>query len=724
MQSRGVSSLDGQGTEAWGMRMQNILFNHASHEDAKLFAMRMRMGGWAISFNHSFYGYYDRFWKGKDKRPEFFAKGYEDRAEPPQLCYTNPKLIEHVIGEARAAFDGGAESYGVVPMDTADQCKCPDCSALLDLNKDKTFSPASASRLIWSFTDKVAREVAKTHPGRYIGQLAYFDYTKFPTGMKLSPNIISGPCVGFNMNETLDPETNNEMKMYKEWIAEKKETGRILSCWIYQCFPNETGGQRGFNNLPGFHANTLVKYMRMMAADKIEGIYLCGISAHIDGYLTLKLMDDPNLDLEKTMAEFFTLYYGPAGVPLRKFYDAVEKSFAMQKTYGVVQMSYDRPGMRALMMNCEAWIKEAKKLAQSDEQKKRVALFEDAVWNHMKKGFQQYAEKCGGNDPYPISPISVPTEREDGKFGNALKMTGVFGVWEHGFSDEQGTMEAWVKVGMGRTLFQIEGREPRSSHKVFRAPSYVDPKTNQKKADIFVYETKVGGQSSEISTKPMGEGWHHLMATWSAKEKKKRLYVDGKLQAGGPYQKTSCSTAFRFGIGGQAEEFDFKGLYSDSWGNIDEVRVSNVVRPPTLPGAPFKTDANTLILFHFDEPAGKTPLESSGRDWTQFQKTLSTASNTSSVPAYVPGAGAAAPIQKATDTEAPASPAAAAPPAKSAAIPGKEYVTLKKPVNAQMRFGSVTIGTGTRLKVISADSKSYQADFNGSAVMVPADAAE
>lgn len=614
--SRSSIGFRGQGFEEFGARMNNILYNNADGNAADLYAMRMRQGGWRINFSHSFLNYYDRFWKEKDRRPQYFAKGYEDRAEPPQLCYTSPELIEHIVSEARASFDAGHEGFGLVPMDNWNHCKCENCKPLYEEVKDVPFSNGKSSRLIWSFTDKVARELLKTHPNHYVGQLSYADYFALPERMELSPNIIAGPCIGASTWTSLDPEKNSELKLYKEWITEKQKSGRVLSCWIYQCFPNETGGTRGFKNHPGFHAHLLDKYMKMLADDKVEGIFLCGVSSFIDGHLTLRLMDDATLDINKELDAFFPAFYGPAGVPLRKFYDAVESSYAKQAVGGTLQESYDRPGMGPLIKNCALWIEEARKLVVTEEQKQRFRLFHDAVWMHMKEGHTKYLEKFGGKDPYPFSFITEPKDREEGRFGTSLKSSGVFGLWNHGFNDEQGTIELWFKTATtGGTMVRIEGLDVESSHHIGRAPSYIDPKDGKKRYDRYFYRTVANGKTSELVCKPLSDGWHHLMATWNAKDGKMQLFIDGKLDSQGPYTKTSCAAARRFGIGGQTETFSGGGAVSNSWGNIDELRVSKVARQPIVQTEPHQPDKDTLILLHFDEPSGELPKDSSGRMW-------------------------------------------------------------------------------------------------------------
>ena len=72
------------------------------------------MGGEKYSCNHSFYGYYDRFWKKNPKCPElfvaahpdWFAQGYSANelkglgGRPPQMCFSSQGFIDQVVADA------------------------------------------------------------------------------------------------------------------------------------------------------------------------------------------------------------------------------------------------------------------------------------------------------------------------------------------------------------------------------------------------------------------------------------------------------------------------------------------------------------------------------------------------------------------------------------------------------------------------------------------------
>lgn len=308
-------------------------------QDAALFMRRMRLGGRDLYSMHSFDDYYSRFWKKDAKRPEvfegrrpeFFAQGYPKSDPPPQLCYTNPALIEQVVKDCRAKYDAGAEKVDLVPMDNDSHCKCAGCRALLNLqDNDGFFSSGRASDLFFSFANRVAAELRKSHPDRFVGTLAYYDYARLPrTITAIEPNILVGPCLHVR-NWWCSPMKANDLDFYKSWV--RKVPGRIHCLVVYQCFPGDATGGR-FKCFPGFHAHMLADAMKMFHEDGVRGIHLCGVAEYIDGYLTLKMMDQEDVDVDQALDEFFALYYGAAAGPMREIHDLIEQTFSNPANY-------------------------------------------------------------------------------------------------------------------------------------------------------------------------------------------------------------------------------------------------------------------------------------------------------------------------------------------------------------------------------------------------------
>lgn len=389
--------------------------------DWNLFWHRLRAGGRPFKVNHSFYGYYSRFWKqDKNKpevfvsrRPEFFAQGYPKNAKPPQMCYTNPDFIAQVVEDARNFFNGKGLPYGAVargnyfalePMDNPYQSKGQACSALLKPQKEGVpyAEERRASDLVFGFVNKVAREIKKSHPDKYLSVLAYGDHFFPPQHEELESNV--AVMMSLRVRNWWVPYIKqHDMTIYKAWIAEAEKSNRQLYVWLYYCFPEEIARGKHFAVFPGFFAHTLAKQIKMFAEDGVQGVFLNGLGEQVDTYITFKLLDDPTLDVDKLLNEFFTRYYGDAGKPLEQLYREIESVYSdprsypesvrnttVLRTHQTEELAWKYLGTPERMDRWKSLVAEAVKLANTDLEKKRVEKFVSAVWQPMFEGFTSY----------------------------------------------------------------------------------------------------------------------------------------------------------------------------------------------------------------------------------------------------------------------------------------------------------------------------------------------
>ena len=626
----------------WGLVSSRV---PASSPDHHVFCLRLKMGGRRMLVTHSFEGWPERFWEKnpqlpnvfEKKRPEFFAMNRDGSRNPNQMCFSSPELLEQVIKDARAFFDKGQtthravswsdeqeqpEAYVIAPRDTpVADCQCPKCAARIDKGKWGPFTSGRSSETWWDFANKVQKAINKSHPGRHIVAYAYFDYAYYPKTLEVDRNILVTPCL-HTPYWFASWDRRIDLGCYKPW-ASKMPRGNIISMWLYQCFPWETGDQyhQNFKVFPSWHAHLLDKEMKMFARDGVRGIFLCGVTPYIDGYLTYKLMDDPTLDVDKTLDEFFTGYYGAAAEPMKKLYLSIEKTYCNTSNYSEGVRSGTGSGGQSAEIwfwlgrpeRMESWgklLEEAKAKADTDAAKKHVAVYEKDIWrDHMQQGYNTWLSKQpGGKHPWPLYLGAAKTMKWHAvKAAPFIKnvffrdTANGFSVYETGFDDQKGTMEAWVSCGEPADnhwhgtgpLFDVVNLKPESSHRV-----WVD---GDVKRGVLIpkYETKVDGKTSLIVGKPMtANQWHHIAACWHAEKGAMALYVDGKLSGKAKYTATECAgEAFTIGRPG--------------FGPIAEVRLSNVVRRPDVQKNPYKTDENTLSLLHFDEEPGERIKDSS-----------------------------------------------------------------------------------------------------------------
>jgi hypothetical protein len=416
-------------------------FKQAKDKLNHLYLLRVRNGGEYAHCNHSLYGYYDRFWKKNPKKPEifeksepkWFAQGWGD-AKPEQMCYTNPELVDQVAKDADNYFNGkgihpfggqpcnwfwGKNFFAVVPQDNGFYCKCPKCQALLK-ETDGTNGRDRSSTLMFNFVNEVARKVAKTHPDKWISCLAYAGYMA-PPKFKLDKNVIVQFCFDSNRAPMFTKAYQNQLKYLKEWVERRK--GLPVYLWLYYTFPKEIADNGNWYCFPGFFAHSIDKQFKLYRDYDIKGMFHCGYGQDVESYVTFRLMDDPSLDVDVLLDEYFGRLFGPAGEPLKKMYLMIEEIYENpdnypKEAYGhqSFRIAWDCLGTAERMKTMQGFMDEAKKLADTDLRKKRVELWGKAIWDYMKTGRAKFEERTSA----PIPSVNVPAV--SGANGDANKV--------------------------------------------------------------------------------------------------------------------------------------------------------------------------------------------------------------------------------------------------------------------------------------------------------------
>ncbi|MFA5203109.1 MAG: DUF4838 domain-containing protein [Lentisphaeria bacterium] len=415
----------------------------------RLFQLRHREGGVIARCNHSLYGYYDRFWEKNpaapslfvEKKPDWFAQGYQGR--PPQMCYASDGLIRQLTEDARAYLDGKKTGgqlgifwqprppnpFPIEPMDNGSFCKCARCQALLAKARPECsyFSNGQYSDYFFRFVNAVAQDVIQTNPQDELVTLAYGSHAA-PPSFPLAKNVAVHFCFAWNRGPYQE-EYAHEIGLLKQWAKQQ----RPLYLWLYDTFPKEVADAVKFHCWPGFFAHTLDQQMKLFHQLGVRGFFYCGYGQDLEAYLSYKLMDDVSLDVNTLMDDYFSRLYGPAGPPMRAFYRLVEETYCDPRNYDpadrhqTMPIAWGKLGTPERMAQLGEHMRQAKALAATDLQKKRVELFELSVWSYMVAGRQQYVERSAASIP----SITVP--RVAAAHGDSAKIdwskAAVLGSW-------------------------------------------------------------------------------------------------------------------------------------------------------------------------------------------------------------------------------------------------------------------------------------------------------
>ncbi|MFO7824484.1 MAG: DUF4838 domain-containing protein [Cyclobacterium sp.] len=251
-------------------------------------------------------------WDGKSVQPE------------AQLCLTNPEVLEIVCENLQKAIDQnpGAKYWSVSQNDNVNYCRCEHCAALDAQNaafapEEKLYKthgseyPALGMGSMLTFVNKVAERF----PDKIISTLAY-QYTRVPPkDLVPADNVNIMLCsIESTRNEPLesgDPAFSEDLKGWG------KLTDNIL-VWDYNI---------QFSNLlsPFPNLRTLQPNIRFLKENRVSAVFAQGNIqsggefADLRAYLLTKLVNDPEIDLEKEMTEFLLAYYGQAAGHIKAY---------------------------------------------------------------------------------------------------------------------------------------------------------------------------------------------------------------------------------------------------------------------------------------------------------------------------------------------------------------------------------------------------------------------
>jgi hypothetical protein len=431
----------------------------AKRARVKLFLLRMRAGGEKTNCNHSLYAFYDRFWTQNPKNPtafeaehkDWFAQGYSN--QPPQMCYTNPGLVKQVATDAANYFDHGGypktpwqgtypgyhwgeNFFAVEPMDNASFCKCAACQKWIHQEASRTvYSTGRDSDYFFQFVNAVAKEVLPTHPNKHIVTLAYATHAYPPTMVKLDPRVAVQICFAANRNMWCTAEYRNDLKALEAWV--KEDPNRPLYLWLYYTFPVEIANNGKFHCFPGFFAHTIDKQFKLFARSRIRGMFHCGYGQEVEAYITFKLMDNPTLNADDLLRDYFAGLYGHAAEPMRELYQAIEATYSNPanypadirdgkvSTHQTVQLAWGTLGTAERMAHFATLLEQAKAAARTAKEQAHIRLFELSTWSYMTEGRRKYVERSSAPIPAVKAPcVSVVRELTAVPWARAAGMGG------------------------------------------------------------------------------------------------------------------------------------------------------------------------------------------------------------------------------------------------------------------------------------------------------------
>ena len=268
--------------------------------------------------------------------PEYYMLVNEKRdivSRGGKPCLSSAGLARANVEFARAYFDiYGAATVSVMPTDGyVNLCQCDLCRGK---GTPELGYRGQLSDYVWGYTNRVAKELLKTHPDREVSCYAYGAYRLPPKKIaKLSPNVVVGICqsrAGFQ-----DRATRKEFLDLRQAWLKKLSGDKRLYIWEYYLHGRPGRSHEG---LPAFFPRLIAEDLRSLKGiGKGEGIEVytrrepspeVALAVnHLNCYVTARLWWDADQDVDALLNEYYRNFYGPAAKPMQAFIEYCEANW-------------------------------------------------------------------------------------------------------------------------------------------------------------------------------------------------------------------------------------------------------------------------------------------------------------------------------------------------------------------------------------------------------------
>lgn len=400
----------------------------------RLWEIRHGGGSKIIAINH----YPDSTrWKQRFAKdhPEYFAllangkrdlpDNLDDQESPKyrkyrsHLCYSNPDVRKETLKDIDAFFSGKPstarnipmhpryvdnkgwapgscyqDTFSILPHDSFKRCRCKECNKLFFEDLDYL---SMNTDLVFNHVSKVAQEVQKKWPNKFITCLAYSSYSFPPqTIKKLPDNVIVGLCPGIinkPFNTITDKRYAQYIKLLKDWSAFNKQPLAVWLHFLYRwakpetyCIPMYLPHQQG-KMIKGTSKYANHAYIQL----NVDSVFY----DHMNRYITQKALWNPNIDVDALLDDYIKNYYGEKAYPVvKELLDDLEDTCSKYAAASAGRyVIYDAYLNKKRIEKYEKLIQKALSLTKGTKYEKHVKYLDKYLVQGIKKGYDLFKDK-------------------------------------------------------------------------------------------------------------------------------------------------------------------------------------------------------------------------------------------------------------------------------------------------------------------------------------------
>lgn len=269
-----------------------------------------------------------------EAHPEIYAVDQKGERQRDMMCMSEPAGVRIGAETIKKAFreDPAMLTFGFAPPDGHPMCYCERCQRFFPGFEGKGYGDPSLSDVWFNFANKVAAEVYKEFPDRWVLTNGYANRVRPPevTG-PLSPNlgIQSAMLATCTIHRIDDPRCWQRI-LY----------GQVLERWTRDLDPiliYDYDPGKALENLP-FPTLHCIRHDLPWFRDRgVWGFWTEGNNAwmvtHLNYYVRARLMWDADLDVDALVHEYCQLFYGGAAEAVEDYIWTLEGAVETSDTH-------------------------------------------------------------------------------------------------------------------------------------------------------------------------------------------------------------------------------------------------------------------------------------------------------------------------------------------------------------------------------------------------------
>jgi len=344
-----------------------------------------RMGGVPVHSSHNYSNIIppEEYF---EKHPEYFPLINGKRQEDGQICFSNPDVQRITVEKARAWLDKHPDylTFSLSANDTGDFCECEPCRAL---------GPNPGSQSL-GYANAVARELAKTRPGRMVCFLAYwYTFAAPPAGSKAEPNVMVMVVHQGDHAHALEDERSETNAGWRRTFEAWAATGAKMA--IYEWYIPGTSHEY-WRLLPWISMDTAYRNLRYWHRHGVRWVTYESQASLEEGngyprrwplyYLAARGLWNPNDDPRRILRAACDKLYGPAGESMFNYFHFLDEAVTQTQVEGSI---WNLPPAWLIFRddvieNARAALHEAHQAAKTDGDAYRRVVQEIALWHESE----------------------------------------------------------------------------------------------------------------------------------------------------------------------------------------------------------------------------------------------------------------------------------------------------------------------------------------------------